>query len=139
MEISMKDSVKNELIAIVGSDRACTEPEDLVAYSYDPHVRENLPDIVLFPTTTEEVSAIMKTAYREEIPVTPRGSGTNLAGETVPVEAGIVLAMGRMDQILEIDPRNRIARVQRGSSISIFSRKSVSIISCIRPIPAPGR
>ena len=110
----MNESVKKELIAIVSPDRAADQPEDLVAYSYDPHVRENLPDIVLFPNSTEEVSAIMKVAQREGIPVTPRGSGTNLAGETVPVQGGIVLALGRMDKVLEIDPRNRIARVQPG-------------------------
>ncbi len=56
----------------------------------------------------------MKVAYREEIPVTARGSGTNLAGETVPIKGGIVLAFSKMDKILEIDRENRIARVQPG-------------------------
>jgi glycolate oxidase len=56
----------------------------------------------------------MKVAHREEIPVTARGSGTNLAGEVVPVKGGIVLAFSRMDRILEIDPDNRLARVQPG-------------------------
>ncbi len=110
----MKDGVRKELINIVGADRATDRPEDLVAYSLDPHVEEHRPDIVLFPLSTEEVSAIMKVAYREELPVTPRGSGTNLAGETVPVKGGIVLAFGKMDSILEIDSANRIARVQPG-------------------------
>jgi glycolate oxidase len=110
----MKDGVRQELIDIVGADRATDRPEDLVAYSLDPHIEEHRPDIVLFPLSTEEVSAIMKVAYREELPVTPRGSGTNLAGETVPVKGGIVLAFGKMDNILEIDSANRIARVQPG-------------------------
>jgi glycolate oxidase len=110
----MKDGVRKELIDIVGTDRATDRPEDLVAYSLDPHIEEHRPDLVLFPLSTEEVSAIMRVAYREEIPVTPRGSGTNLAGETVPVKGGIVLAFGKMDNILEIDSANRIARVQPG-------------------------
>jgi glycolate oxidase len=110
----MKDGVRQELIDIVGADRATDRPEDLVAYSLDPHIEEHRPDIVLFPLSTEEVSAIMKVAYREELPVTPRGSGTNLAGETVPLKGGIVLAFGKMDSILEIDSANRIARVQPG-------------------------
>jgi glycolate oxidase len=110
----MKDSVKKELTAIVGSERATDRPEDLAVYSLDPHVEEHLPDIVVFPLSTEEVSAIMKVAYKEVIPVTARGSGTNLAGLTVPMKGGIVLAMTRMDKILEIDPDNRTARVQPG-------------------------
>ncbi|MCA1959634.1 MAG: FAD-binding protein [Desulfomonile sp.] len=110
----MEDRVKKELIAVVGPDRATDKPEDLVAYSLDPHIEEHLPDLVLYPLSTEEVSAIMKIAYREGIPVTPRGSGTNLAGETVPVKGGIVLAMSKMDAILQIDSDNRVARVQPG-------------------------
>lgn len=110
----MKQSVKKELVSIVGQDRATDMPEDLVAYSLDAHTEEHRPDLVIFPLSTEEVSAIMKVAHRERIPVTPRGSGTNLAGETVPLKGGIVLALSRMDKILEIDPANRLARVEPG-------------------------
>jgi len=110
----MEDRVKRELTAIVGPDRATDKPEDLVAYSLDPHIEEHLPDLVLYPLTTEEVSAIMRVAYREGIPVTPRGSGTKLAGETIPIKGGVVMAMSKMDSILQIDPDNRVARVQPG-------------------------
>jgi len=110
----LETRVKNELARIVGPDRATDRSEDLVAYSLDAHTEEHLPDLVLFPLSTEEVSAIMKVAYREAIPVTARGSGTNLAGESIPLKGGIVLAFSRMDRILEIDPRNRLARVQPG-------------------------
>jgi len=110
----MEAGVKRELIAIVGPERATDRPEDLVAYSFDPHIEEHRPDLVLYPLSTEEVSAAMKVAYREEFPVTPRGSGTNLAGETVPIRGGLVLAMSRMDKILQIDGDNRVARVQPG-------------------------
>ncbi|MEJ2718862.1 MAG: FAD-linked oxidase C-terminal domain-containing protein [Deltaproteobacteria bacterium] len=119
----MDERVKKELIAIVGPDRATDQPEDLVAYSYDPYIREHRPDLVLYPLSTEEVSAIMKVADREEIPVTPRGSGTNLAGETVAVKGGIVLAFSRMDRILEIDRDNRLARVQPGVINFDFQRE----------------
>lgn len=110
----MNTEVRNELKNLVGPGRASDAPEDLIAYSYDPHIVERKPEIVLYPITTEEVSAIMKVAYRHAIPVVARGSGTNLAGETVPMAGGIVLAMSKMDKILEIDPRNRIARLQPG-------------------------
>lgn len=110
----MNEHVIQELTAIVGEDRATTKPEDLAVYSLDPYMVEHRPDIVLYPLSTDEVSSIMKVAHREAIPVTARGSGTNLAGETVPIKAGIVLAFSRMDAILEIDGRNRLARVQPG-------------------------
>lgn len=110
----MNEAIKKELTGIVGRDRFTDEVEDLVAYSYDPHIEEHRPDAVMYPQTTEEVSAIMKVAHREGIPVTARGSGTNLAGETIPVKGGIVLAMAGMNKILEVDVGNRIGRVQPG-------------------------
>ncbi|MDQ1237822.1 MAG: glycolate oxidase [Thermodesulfobacteriota bacterium] len=110
----MKQNILDELVSCVGKGRASYAPEDLVAYSYDPFIEEHRPDIVVYPLSTEEVSAVMKVAYRESIPVVPRGSGTNLAGETVPVKGGIVLALSKMDKILEIDSRNRIAKLQPG-------------------------
>jgi glycolate oxidase len=112
--VFMKKHVKKELFRLVGQGRASDAPEDLVAYSYDPHIVEKRPDVVIFPITTEEVSAVMKVAHREAIPVVARGSGTNLAGETIPIGGGIVLALSKMDQILDIDPRNRVAKLQPG-------------------------
>lgn len=110
----MRAAVRAELEAIVGFGGATGRPEDLVAYSYDAYTAEHLPDIVLFPASTEQVAAIMKVAYREAIPVTARGSATNLAGEAVPLRGGIVLALARMDKILSIDTRNYRATVQPG-------------------------
>lgn len=60
-------------------------------------------EAVLFPKSTEEVSKILTYAWNNEIPVTPRGAGTNLVGSTVPIEGGIVLDLSRMNQILEFD------------------------------------
>jgi glycolate oxidase len=110
----MKDAVKQELRGIVGEGNATDRPEDLVAYSYDAYQVEHRPDLVLFPSSTEEVSQIMKVADREVIPVTGRGSGTNLAGEAVPIHGGIVLAFSRMNQVLSIDAENYAAVVQPG-------------------------
>ena len=110
----MNEDIKKELKSIVGSDRATDAVEHLVAYSYDAYTEEHLPEIILFPVTTEEVSAIMKVAYRECIPVTPRGAGTNLAGESIPLRGGIVVCLTQMDRILSVDERNRMAVVQPG-------------------------
>jgi glycolate oxidase len=110
----MDPAIKRELAKIVGTERLADSPESLVAYSYDSYTEEHLPEVVLFPMTTEEVSAIMKVAHREKIPVTPRGAGTNLAGESVPVRGGIVLCMTAMDKILKVDVGNLYAMVQPG-------------------------
>lgn len=110
----MRDAIKRELKSIVGEDRATDTPEHLVTYSYDAYTEEHLPDIVLFPLSTDEVSSIMKVADRESIPVTPRGSGTNLAGESVPLRGGIVVCLTKMDRIVKIDGGNLTATVQPG-------------------------
>ncbi len=110
----MHKQIKTELFQIVGRQRGSDRPEDLVAYSYDAFTKEHIPDIVLYPDTTAEVSAIMKVAYREGIPVIARGSGTNLAGQTVAVNGGIIVVLTRMDRILSIDTLNMTATVEPG-------------------------
>ena len=99
---------------IAGKERVKAAPEDLVAYSYDAYLKESLPGAVVFPQSTQEVSAIMKLASGERIPVTPRGAGTNLSGGSIPVPEGIVLCLTRMNRILEIDERNRLAVAEAG-------------------------
>jgi len=71
-------------------------------------------DAVVFPVTTEEVSAVMKWAYANSVPVTPRGAGTNLVGSTVPEHGGIVLDLSRMNRILDFDPQTLTVTVEPG-------------------------
>jgi glycolate oxidase len=103
-----------ELEAIVGKKHVLTAPEDLVAYSYDGTFAERRPEIVVSPATTEETSRVMQLAWREEIPVVPRGMASGLAAATVPLNGGIALNMCRMNHILEIDEVNFTARVETG-------------------------
>jgi len=65
-----------------------------------------LPEIVLQPRTTEEVSRIMKYCNEQNIPVTPRGAGTGLSGGALPVFGGVALDMKRFNKILNTDKRN---------------------------------
>ena len=86
----LKESLISEFQKIVGKDNVLTSPEALKAYSYDgttSWVHE--PDVVIFPTSTDEVSRIMKLANAEKIPVTPRGGGTNVSGGSVPWHGGV--------------------------------------------------
>lgn len=107
-------TIKDEIRTIVGKDRYLDQKEDLITYSYDAFMVEGQPEAVVFPIETEEVSRIMAVAAREKIPVTARGSGTNLTGGSVPTRGGIVLAFTKMNKILKIDKENRLATVQPG-------------------------
>lgn len=69
---------------------------------------------LVFPQSTEEVSKILKYAYKHDIPVTPRGAGTNLVGSTVPVDGGIILDFSHMDKVLELDENTMTITVQPG-------------------------
>jgi glycolate oxidase len=107
-------AVKNELKAIVVEGRYFDNPEDLLLYSYDAFMVKGMPEVVLLPVSTEEVSRIMKVASREKIPVTPRGAGTNLTGGSVPTRGGMTLSFTKMNRIIDIDKENRHAIVQPG-------------------------
>lgn len=65
-----------------------------------------LPEVVVLPKNTAEISQIMQLCMRENIPVTPRGAGTGLAGGALPVCGGLVLSLERLNQILELDEKN---------------------------------
>lgn len=69
---------------------------------------------LVFPQSTEEVSKILKYAHTHDIPVTPRGAGTNLVGSTVPVDGGIILDFSHMDKVLELDENTMTITVQPG-------------------------
>ncbi|MDP8263445.1 MAG: FAD-linked oxidase C-terminal domain-containing protein [Candidatus Ancaeobacter aquaticus] len=112
-----KDIVK-QLKNIVGKDNLCDSMADRICYSYDASKQNFLPDIVVKPQSTREVSDIMKVAYSEELPVYTRGAASGLTGGSVPLEGGIVLDMMRMNKILELDTDNLIARVEPGVVVS---------------------
>ena len=75
---------------------------------------ENPPEVLIFPKSTEEVSAVMKYAYEHNIPVTARGSGTGLVGASVAVKGGIMLCTAKMNNILELDTENLTVTVEPG-------------------------
>ncbi len=110
----MKAQVKKDLIDIVGQENFTDDLVELVPYAYDASDHAYRPDAVIWPTTTEQVSRILLLANTHRFPVTPRGAGTGLAGGAVPAFGGIILDMCRMDRILDIRIRDRVALVQPG-------------------------
>lgn len=107
-----------ELAAIVGAGNVIyNDVERLADYGHDEVAGEeyaHLPEVVVKPISAAEISAIMKLANRERIPVTPRGAGSGLSGGAVPVYGGILLSTERMNRILEIDRENMVAVVEPG-------------------------
>jgi glycolate oxidase len=84
-------------------------------YSHDElGTVKQMPDIVVQVTSAEEVSSIMKYAYENNIPVTPRGSGTGLVGAAVPIHGGIIIDLSKMNKILELDEENLTLTVEPG-------------------------
>ncbi len=107
-------SIIKDLTKIIGKENILADLKDLLAYSYDATMRQEMPDVIVFPRSTEQVSAIMKLAHREKVPVVPRGAGTNLSGGTIPLKGGIILEISRMNRILEINTADRRAVVEPG-------------------------
>lgn len=100
---------------IVGSDGLLADQDELLVYECDGFtIAKNVPDVVVFPTSTEHVVAIVKLCNQNSIPFVPRGAGTSLAGGCLPVGGGVMIALTRMRRILEVNIRDRYAVVEPG-------------------------
>jgi len=120
----INESVLVELQNIAGKEDVLTAREILKTYSYDgTSTWTHEPDVVVFPRTAQEISAIMKLANTHKIPVTPRGGGTNVSGGSIPIQGGIVLCTTKMDKILKIDKENFTATVESGVVLMNFNTR----------------
>lgn len=107
-----------QLERVVGQDSVFHQPSDLLVYEYDGSVEGAVdlarPVAVVIPRTAEQVAALVRIAKTAGLPVIPRGAGTGLSGGAVAQTGGIIIALTRMDAIVEVDYENEIARVQPG-------------------------
>jgi glycolate oxidase len=111
----MERHILQELAAIVTPLPVLTAPEELLVYECDGHTLDKAPpSAVVFPTTTEQVVAIVQLANRYGLPFVARGAGTGLSGGALALDGGIVIEMCRMNKILDIDYVNQRATVQPG-------------------------
>ncbi len=109
------DTLIEELRSVVGNAAVLSEPDELLVYECDGLPQHKyLPRAVVFPSSTEEVSAVMRVLAAAGIPFTPRGAGTGLSGGALSLNRGVVIELARMRKILKIDEANRIAVVQPG-------------------------
>ncbi len=97
-----KPEVIEKLKQIVGAENVLIEPEKVEPYGADAVKEKFPPEAVVFPSTTEEMSQILKLANSEIFPVTARGGGVGYTGGAVPVDGGIVIGTDRMKKIVEI-------------------------------------
>ena len=105
----------DNLTAIVGHENVLSKPDELLVYECDGLPQhKHRPRAVVFPSSTEETSAIMRELARAQVPFTPRGAGTGLSGGALALNSGVVIEMARMRKILRIDVENRLAVVQPG-------------------------
>lgn len=104
---ALRAIVPGEGVITAESERRAYESDGLTAY-------RTLPMIVVLPSTTAQVSAVLRKCHELGVKVVPRGSGTSLSGGALPLEDGVLLGLGKFNKVLEIDFDNRCARVQPG-------------------------
>lgn len=104
-----------QLRAVYPPEGVIASEDELIVFECDGYIVEKqVPDVVVFPTTTEQVVRTVKLCQEFGLPFVPRGAGTSLAGGTLPVGGGVMICLTRMRQIVEINERERYAIVEPG-------------------------
>jgi glycolate oxidase len=105
----------SELRRLCGDEAVFHDPIDLVTYECDglPHLRE-VPAVVVLPSSPAQVQSVVRLCHREGVPFVARGHGTGLSGGALPVPGGVVIGLGRMNRVIEVDIPNRRVVVEPG-------------------------
>jgi glycolate oxidase len=115
MPTAAADPLVERLRAVLGPGGIITAPSELAVYECDAFtIAKNRPAVVVFPTTAEQVAAIVRLCNEFDVPFVPRGAGTSLAGGTLPVGGGVMIALTRMKKVHEVNVRDRYAVVEPG-------------------------
>ena len=126
-----------KLTLLLGESSVFKDPDNLEKYAVDETTGvKGSPEVVVKPATTKDVSAVMKFAYDESIPVTPRSGGTGVTGGAVPHMGGIILSLERMDRILDVDTENLMAVVEPGVITGELGRRVIEEGLFYPPDPA---
>ncbi len=110
----MDDALLRELRAVAGRDNVLSGRVDLQTYEYDAYGEFSLPGAVVFVRSTADVVNIVKILNREKVPFVARGFGTNVSGGSLALNGAVVVELGRMNKVLEIDVPNLCVTVQPG-------------------------
>ena len=119
MATDSRSGVDSKLIAelreIAGADGVTSRATELKVYECDGWtIEKNMPDVLVRPRTTAEVSAILKLLHRRNLAFVPRGAGTGLSGGCLPLNAPVMICTSRMNHVIAIDLLNRRIEVESG-------------------------
>ncbi|MEW9918173.1 FAD-linked oxidase C-terminal domain-containing protein [Marimonas sp. MJW-29] len=113
--IARKARVVARLLEVLPADAVIHEERETRAYECDALTAYKCPPMVaVLPSSTQEVSEVLRICHEEGVPVVPRGSGTSLAGGALPTADCVILGVARMNEVIETDYENRLIRVQTG-------------------------
>jgi len=113
--LARKAQIVARLRAVLGPQGVIEDDIELRAYECDGLAAYRCaPLCAVLPTSTEEVSAVMRICHEEGAPVVPRGAGTSLSGGALPTADSVLLGIARMNAVIETDYANRFIRVQAG-------------------------
>jgi glycolate oxidase len=115
MTAAVSAPLVRELCRSLGRDNVLSAPSELVVYECDGYtIEKNRPEAVVFPRSTEQAAQVVRLCNSAGVSIVPRGAGTSLAGGCLPIGGGVVVMLTRMNRILEVDLRNRLAVVEAG-------------------------
>ncbi|MFV0338572.1 MAG: FAD-binding oxidoreductase [Chthoniobacterales bacterium] len=127
----------SSLKTVFAPEQILSEEVDLLPYSFDgTAVLNQMPRAVVFPSSSEEVAALLKLASQEKIAIATRGSGTGLSGGSIPTPDCVVLCLSKMNRILEVDAANLTLRAEAGAT-TIQIAEAASAAGLFYP-PDPG-
>jgi glycolate oxidase len=135
----MKERLLRDLENIVGADNVRDDVGSLYVYGSDSSVHSAQPCVVVRPENTQHVQEIMHYANRNVIPVIPRGAGTGMSGQAVPINGGIVMDMKLMNHILSIVPEDTLCVVEPGVVDDDLNRALKPYGFFYAPTPASSR
>lgn len=111
----MEKEFIESLVSILGQTNVTQNAEELQDVSHDyTEDLSFLPEILIFPENTQQVSECIQLCSKFNVPIYTRGAGTGLSGACLPVKGGLVLSTKKMNQILDIDTQNMMATVEPG-------------------------
>jgi len=133
------NKILKKLQKLLGKERVITDPDELLVYESDAMpLDKRVPEAVVFPESTAEVSSIVRMLHDAKIPFVPRGAGTGLSGGCLTASGGVVISLTRMTKIHEIDIENRCAVVEPGVINQWITDRVNPYGLCFAPDPSSG-
>jgi glycolate oxidase subunit GlcD len=129
-------NLKEQLVRLLGADAVSDEAPVLAEHGRDKWFASQPPEVVVFATSTRQVSELLAFANEHAIPVTARGGGVGYVGGCVPARGGIALSLARMNRIKEIDAADGVAVVEPGVITGGLQAAARELGMCYPPDPA---